>query len=510
MSWTKTDRREVKRRQGMVVIPFIIILFLGLPLPFSLAAKDKIGLDLEWRPIKGVERPPAPKEPPKPGPKPSDYEQGKPSLSVESNVSEAVVRVNGKELGVTPIRDRELAPGSYRVEVSREGYETYRETVTLRQRGKATIKAVLKLMVPSRGRLYVTTDPTDARIRILNIVPPFAQGMELDPGRYHVEVSSDGYKTRTEWLDLAAGEERRMEVKLAQMGPRIGEVWREPITGMEFVWLPGGCFQKGQTEEEKRYLIKEVGEEEYKKWYARELPRHEVCVGGFWMGRTEVTVAAWRAFVKDTGYKSEAETGGGAYTLTGSKWEKKEGTYWDNPGFSQTDNHPVTCVSWNDAKRFIEWLGKKSGKSLRLPTEAEWEYACRGGTTTMRFWGDGEKEACVYANVADKTKHGQLTFSYAFECEDGYFWTAPVGSFRQNPLGLYDMLGNVWEWCGDWHEKYSSGSLKNPKGPDGGSFRVIRGGSWGYGPGVVRCANRGYDLPVNRYNDLGFRLVRTH
>ena len=126
----------------------------------------------------------------------------------------------------------------------------------------------------------------------------------------------------------------------------------------------------------------------------------------------------------------------------GSKFEKKAGVAWDTPGFTQTDRHPVTCVSWNDAKAFIEWLNKKGKGRFRLPTEAEWEYACRAGTTTIRFWGDGENEACKYANVAgsDEQETVQLELAF-FDCEDGYSWTAPVGSFRPNPFGLYDMLG---------------------------------------------------------------------
>jgi formylglycine-generating enzyme required for sulfatase activity len=171
--------------------------------------------------------------------------------------------------------------------------------------------------------------------------------------------------------------------------------------------------------------------------------------------------------VQEKGYKTEAETGGGTYIWNRGKgkWEIKKGAYWDNPGFNQIDRHPVTCVSWNDAQAFIKWLNKKTGSSYRLPSEAEWEYAARAGTKTARFWGDDPNDACSYANVADQTKSpdGKFQWSDIHECTDGYWFTAPVGSFRSNAFGLYDMLGNVSEWCQDVYGNYTAGSLIDPQ-----------------------------------------------
>ncbi len=171
----------------------------------------------------------------------------------------------------------------------------------------------------------------------------------------------------------------------------------------------------------------------------------------------------------------------------------------------------MTCISWNDVQAFIRWLNRKEGKDYRLPTDAEWEYACRAGTKTTKFWGDDPDDACRYANVADRTAKKRFSgWTPIHECEDGFVYTAPVANFQPNNFGLYDMLGNVWEWCEDWYGDYHSGSVTDPEGPSSGSCRVFRGGSWFYGPRLVRCALRYRNRPGYRYDFLGFRLVRTH
>jgi formylglycine-generating enzyme required for sulfatase activity len=316
-----------------------------------------------------------------------------------------------------------------------------------------------------------------------NVLEEFPQGMDVDV-RFRVQTASE--------------RDRR--------GSK--EPWKDPDTGMEFVWVPGGCFEMGQTEEEKAYLIREAGEEDYKKYYKDELPRHRVCVDGFWMGKCEVTRGQFRRFVTDTGYRTDAEKQGKAYVFnkeTEWKWKELDGYDWKNVGYSQDDAHPAACVSWNDARAFAEWLSGKSGRKMRLPTEAEWEYAARGGTTGMRFWGSDDSDACRYANVADKGHN----WSNAFPCDDGYEFTAPAGHYQPNPFGLYDLLGNVWEWCEDRYgsDYYARSPEKNPKGPSGGGLRVLRGGSWFNYPWGVRCAYRLWDLPDSRLSNYGFRLV---
>ncbi|MCI5130662.1 MAG: formylglycine-generating enzyme family protein, partial [Candidatus Electrothrix sp. EH2] len=261
--------------------------------------------------------------------------------------------------------------------------------------------------------------------------------------------------------------------------PKQPATWTDPITGMKFVSIPEGCFQMGQTEKERKQLIAEVGQKDYNSYYKDELPRHEVCVDGFWMGKYEVTQGQWKQIMGE------------------------------NPAsFKKGDNYPVEKVSWEDAQKFIAKLNRAIGKQYRLPTEAEWEYAARAGTDTARFWGDSPDDACRYANVYDQTSKKKNGFSWTHHnCNDGYDKTAPVGSFQKNSFDLHDMLGNVWEWCSDWYGDYPSGSQTNPTGSSSGSNRVIRGGGWGDRPRSVRSAGRSRDTPDFRFNNLGFRLV---
>ena len=279
-----------------------------------------------------------------------------------------------------------------------------------------------------------------------------------------------------------------------------GAECREDATGIEFVYVPGGCFQMGQTETEKAQLIKEVGDKNYASWYADELPRHEVCLQGFWMGKYEVTNAQYRRFKKD--HDSQSHEG---KSLNG-------------------DEQPVVKVSWNEAKAFTDWLTKQGRGEFRLPTEAEWEYAARGGTETIRSWGDDPKhtQACVYANVGDSAVAAAFPNVveqwkkddswFAHSCDDGYVVTAPVGSFRPNAFGLYDMLGNVWEWCQDTsHKNYNGapndGSIWGSLG-DEKANRLLRGGSWCNVPSYVRGANRFRLVPDDQDYNIGIRVVR--
>ena len=182
------------------------------------------------------------------------------------------------------------------------------------------------------------------------------------------------------------------------------------------------------------------------------------------------------------------------------EWKKKAGRYWDNPGFSQTDSHPVTCVSWNDVQAFIRWINRKEGKDYTLPTEAEWEYAARAGTKTPFYTGEclSSEQANYNGNYPGKG------------CSKGTYRnkTTRVGIFSPNPWGLYDMHGNVWEWCQDWFGGYPSSSVTDPTGPSSGSGRVIRGGSWDDNAWDCRSARRGRDRPGGRRSNLGFRLAR--
>lgn len=258
---------------------------------------------------------------------------------------------------------------------------------------------------------------------------------------------------------------------------RVIKTWKEPATGMEFVWVPGGCYLMGSPQVE-------VGRE------MDEGPVHEVCVEGFWMGKTEVTNGQFRKFLPN--HESRDYQG---HSLNG-------------------DFQPVVYVSWDDAASFAQWLkGQNGGQyKFRLPTEAEWEYACRAGTQTSRYWGDDPGRACEHENVADLTARGQWKWEDIHNCEDGYAATAPAGSFQPNGFGLHDLLGNVWEWCDDVYsiDFYARYERENPKNTDsrGGMDRVIRGGYWHGGASGTRCADRGSGMQTGMNDDLGFRLVR--
>ncbi|MBF0311256.1 MAG: SUMF1/EgtB/PvdO family nonheme iron enzyme [Magnetococcales bacterium] len=343
-------------------------------------------------------------------------------------------------------------------------------------------------------------------------------------------TGTDNVKHQGTCLTVAERDRRQGEADTAQRKKRIEECFSnpeprkecvEPVTGMAFVWVPAGSFMMGQSEKEKKYL-REKYSEEYEKNYSDEQkdggPFDVRIEQGFWLGRYEVTVGQFRSFVEATGYETEAERDvgeKGCYAWAkGEGWKWREGVNWRMPGFAQGDDHPVVCVSWNDAQKYVGWLNQGKGGLYRLPTEAEWEYAARGGTKTIRYWGDDveEKEACQYANVADRTTYEGNSFTKNFSCNDGYWFTAPVhdGKRKPNPFGLNDMLGNVWEWTCSWHGSYSDSEKKYAKCDGGGSGRVVRGGGWDGIPALVRSALRSGDVPDDRSYDLGFRLSRTN
>ncbi len=438
-------------------------------------------------------------------------------LKVTSSPSGAELEVDGKPAGRTPTQLGNMQVGTVKVTVSKNGYLSEKRNARIKA-GRRSVVHIDLVEEKRSGWLSVDTRPSSARVRILNINPRYVRGMELEAGSYHVEVSAPDYISEKRWIELAAGDDIIVEFSLDKKQVAVKQVkykkkevsanYTDRATGMEFVAIPGGCFQMGQTEDEKKYLIKKRGKEKYEKYYNDELPRHRVCVDGFSMARHEVTVGQWRRFIKDTGYKTEAERDvkkKGCWSLKDNKWGYHDGRDWENPGFSQKDKQPVACVSHNDVEKYIDWLNRSSFKKYRLPTEAEWEYAARGGTSTIRFWGDGESKACSYANVADKGK----SWRTYFPCDDGYKFSSPVGNYRPNSFGLYDMLGNVWEWTSDWYGSsyYGNSPRQNPQGPGSGSSRVGRGGCWSHNPSRVRVADRGRLQPWERNAGMGFRLV---
>jgi formylglycine-generating enzyme required for sulfatase activity len=346
------------------------------------------------------------------------------------------------------------------------------------------------------GSLFVKIVPEDAAISFVDDNKTYSKGMALDPGQYKIQGKKKGYESQTKEFSITAGKKSEISINLEPIAPTT-KTWTDPTTNMVFVWIPAGCFQMGSPESEEGR-----GSDEG--------PVHKVCVDGFWLGKYEVTRGQFSRFITATKYKTDAEKEGSSYGYKDGDWKKVKGYNWKNSGFEQNDSHPVISVSWNDAKEMAKWMSKNSKYTFKLPTEAEWEYACRAGTQTSRFWGDDPDQACKYANVADKSAKKQFSNSSIHNCTDGYVFTAPVGKFLDNPFQLSDMLGNVWEWCEDAYssDAYKKHGSKNPV-ISGGAGRVFRGGSWFNFPRNLRSANRFNDSPGNRSNNLGFRLLRT-
>ena len=189
-----------------------------------------------------------------------------------------------------------------------------------------------------------------------------------------------------------------------------------------------------------------------------------------------------------------------------------EGHTWNNPGIFQEPNHPVICVSWQDGRAFANWLSEKTGRKYRLPSTTESEYATRAGTRGAWFWGTNSFEACEYANVADISFRQVYKFDAPFDCDDAYQNTAPVGTFKPNPWGLHDMLGNVWEWtsdCGhDTADNPPTDGSAWTSGRDADcSMRTLRSGSWVTGTSQVRASAQYYFADVYHSQIAGFRLV---
>jgi formylglycine-generating enzyme len=302
-------------------------------------------------------------------------------------------------------------------------------------------------------------------------------------------------------------------------------VWTNSL-GMEFVAVPAGSFWMGSAEPPEA-LAQAFPLLEQRRFtdLADEAPVHNVRITRpFYLGRHEVTVGQFRQFLAQSGYKPESiadGTGGYGYnaqydpalTARGDAFEGRDPRYsWNNPGFAQSDNHPVVNVTWNDAQALARWLTEREGVRYRLPTEAEWEYACRAQTRTRYPHGDAPAALTQHANAFDQAAAPLWPRwkQHALPGNDGYAFTAPVGSYAPNAFGLYDMLGNAWEWVSDWHDEgyYAQSPAADPQGPPTGSVRVRRGGSWHTWAFYARCGYRNWNSPETRYTLVGMRLLR--
>jgi formylglycine-generating enzyme required for sulfatase activity len=265
---------------------------------------------------------------------------------------------------------------------------------------------------------------------------------DIPVGTYELKVSKEGHKTTEKTLTLRANDKLTQSIRL-EKGPDIN---------IDMVFVEGGCFDMGCTSEQT-----DCDDDEK--------PVHRVCVDDFYISRTEVTQKQWREVMEN------------------------------NPSrFNGCDNCPVENVSWNDVQEFIKKLNQKTNGNFRLPTEAEWEYAARGGNKSRGY---------EYAGSNDISR-------VAWYGSNSGSKTHPVGTKQANELGLYDMSGNVWEWCSDWYDGgyYNNSPQHNPQGPSSGSYRVCRGGSWDSYARGCRGAYRGRNWPALHSSGRGFRLSR--
>jgi formylglycine-generating enzyme required for sulfatase activity len=253
-------------------------------------------------------------------------------------------------------------------------------------------------------------------------------------------------------------------------------------------WIPAGSFTMGSPAGEE-------GREE------DEVQHRVTLTKGFWLMEHEVTQGEWEAVMGENP------------VATGTRYSDKELGACDHVGVGP--NLPVACVSWEQAVEFAQRASARDGVTYRLPTEAEWEYAARGGQAGA-WAGAAQEELCLVGNVPNTNQaaayESMNLFPYDWHtsnCDDGYAGAAPVGSFHPNGYGLYDMIGNVWEWVSDCLDAYPVESGIDPIGPSSGSYRVIRGGGWSGSVHSARVANRGGNTPARRDLELGLRLART-
>jgi len=297
-----------------------------------------------------------------------------------------------------------------------------------------------------------------------------------------------------------------------------GTVFRDCPDCPEMVVVPAGNFAMGSSAEEKSWAASHGG-----SMYAvaDEAPQHQVALRSFALGKYDVTRGEYAAFARETGYPAGDGCGRGRSIF---KWEKDPKLTWENPGQAQTDRDPVVCVSWQDARAYIAWLNRKAHRGgaasanepYRLPSEAEWEYAARAGTTTKFYWGDDDAAAAVHAWFNANSGCEKVE---GFFCDHGQ--THSVGAKPPNAFGLYDMAGNVWQWTEDCYdnsyagipadERANEAPSSDPKAKDGqgNCLRVDRGSSWMFPAWLLRPATRERNPADYRNDIMGFRVART-
>ena len=406
--------------------------------------------------------------------------------------ADAEIWVNNEKKG-TRTWTGSLGKGSYKIECKQEGHETsmVSKEITAEMNGQTITLPAPK---PIYGSLNVESTPIGATIFIdgkeIGKTPRYIN--EVLIGQRALRLVKEGYEEYFETVSVAKGEQKQVKAVLNKIEVQqpiatttsSSEDQTFTVNGVSFTMklVEGGTFQMGSNDSEAE---------------SDEMPVHNVTLSSYYMGETEVTQALWKAVMSST------------------------------PSYFKGDNLPVEQVSWNDCQEFIRKLNQKTGKNFRLPTEAEWEYAARGGVKTSLYngeniiirgkndspnldalaWYGGNcgrnytiEEGCDVSNGYGISEWGEKQY---LDTKGG---THPVKRKQPNAYGLYDMLGNVWEWCSDWYGSYDGGSKTNPTGSSSGSFRVLRGGSWIFNSRRCRVSARNGSDPGDTVNNIGFRL----
>ena len=351
----------------------------------------------------------------------------------------------------------ELTPGTYLVEARKDGFRSVSKTVTLAKQQTESI--TLPALQQISGSLMVDYEPVDADVYLDNNLIGKSPNVftNIVAGKHNIKISKDGYADYIGSVTIqenvqasVSGSLTKSSTMTSSLSSASGSVVPITVNGITFnmIKVDGGTFTMGATAEM------------YKPWHY-EKPAHQVTLSSYYIGETEVTQALWKAVMGN------------------------------NPSNFKGDNLPVDSVSWDDCQDFIRKLNVLTNRRFRLPTEAEWEFAARGGNKSNHTQYSGS------SNIDDVAWYDGNSGSK----------THSVKTKKANELGLYDMSGNVWEWCQDWFGRYSSNAQTNPTGPDSGTYRVFRGGTWSFNARGCRSSNRFYNSPGDRYNSLGFRLA---
>ena len=364
-------------------------------------------------------------------------------IQISGTPDDAIIVVNNEKKGTGAMTLSNLQPGMYRIRIEKKLFETFITDISLGPNDVKKIQYDLAGLV----KLTIVPRPSDARVRIMNIRPLYEDGIILTPGRYLIEVSHPGYHEFQQWIEIAQGER-----KIAVLLDKKPEKSITNDLGMSFVYIFPGFFIMGSADH-------------------RDELQHKVTFSkGFYMQTTEVTQGQWTQIMKD------------------------------NPSHFKTCGRdcPVEKVSLKEVQTFIKKISAQDQYNYQLPTEAQWEYAARSGSSTAFANGDIQETGCGKDKNLNKM---------GWYCGNSNDRTHPVAQKQANAWGLYDMHGNVWEWCVDWYDVYPNTPVIDPVNTNPGKARVVRGGSWTSDAGSCRSAARFKSGPANRIGDLGFRLV---